>query len=356
MKKILAICFLTAVTVTLNAQKTFTSKKEALDFLKETLSANFVKTAVIGKEDGKKFNDYNWYFEYKLTDEYLIVYRKSSDGPFGFSQKTDPSTQMKFNEISFVSGANKSKKFKNTPGLIFMNNGNPFGNRNKGIQEEMIINSYVHNLVNIPFNNANDEEVYKSVSNAIDAIAKENERVATESKRQNAESESKKRTLLIKQNANEYSVFPNYKIYTEDGTQKALPDYIEKNRRFKDKPTLVMTWAYNWCPPCIKKIDEILKADLAKKYNVILVNRNPETEISFPDIRVRLATKSPGYTTDAIVLFDRNGELAPMDANSAPIFLWLDKNLKIVGLYKSYAITTELIGETLLEVEKNTKN
>lgn len=361
MKKLITICLLMATTITINAQKTFTSKKEALEFLKETFSSNFVKTAVIGKEDSKKFNDYNWYYEYKLTDESLIIYRKATDEPFDFSQKKDPATQMKFTDISFVSGRNKSKKFKNTPSLIFYcNKGNGFANRNKGIQEEDIIDMYVHYLVNIPFNNANDEEVYKSINNAIETIAKENENVATENKRINAETKKlesenaiNKQKLLFKE---KYSVLPNYKVYTEDGLQKILPYYLESNRQFKDKPTLIMTWAYKWCPPCIRIIDEILKADLTKKYNVILVNRNPETEISFSDLRVRLATKSPEYTKDAIVLFDRNNEFAPMDGNSAPLFIWLDKNLKIVYGQAGYGITTELIGKTLLEVEQNTKN
>jgi thiol-disulfide isomerase/thioredoxin len=365
MKKLLAIYFLLATTITINAQKTFTSKKEALEFLKETFEANFVKTAVVGKEDGKKFNDYNWYYDYKLTDEYLIINRKSNDQPFDI--ENDPSTQMKFKYINFVNTAKRSNNFKNTPSLVFFSKGfssKSFGNRNIGIQDKKTYRidgiDMPQYFVNIPFINAYDDEVPKSVNNAIEAITKENENVATENKRINAETKKlesenaiNKQKLLFKE---KYSVLPNYKVYTEDGLQKILPYYLESNRQFKDKPTLIMNWSYKWCPPCIRIIDEILKADLAKKYNVILVNRNDETEISFSDIRVLLANKSPGYTTDATVLFDRNDEFAPMDGNSVPLFLWLDKNLKIVDVHWGYDITTKLIGETLLEVEQNTKN
>lgn len=349
MKKLLTICLLMATTITLNAQKTFTSKKEALEFLKETLAANFVKTAVNCRYsyDGKSFTNDNNYFDYEITDEYLKIHEKRE------SKEGDDFVQvlMRFEDILYVKFVEKSIYFKNTLGIECTSKyeGIFKGTRTSKGKTSSSYNSF-------PFNNANNIEVYRSIKNAFNAIVKENEKVVIENKSQNAENESKQLSLLIKQNANEYAVLPNYKVYTEDGSQKALPDYMEKNRHFKDKPTLVMTWAYNWCPPCIKKIDEILKADLAKKYNVILVNRNPETEISFPDIRVRLATKSPDYTTDAIVLFDRNHEFAPLDNNSAPVFIWLDKNLKMVGLYKGYAITTNLIGETLLEVEKSTKN
>ncbi len=362
--KILTIIFLLmAATIGVNAQKTFISKAEALEFLKETLAANFVKTGVIGKEDGKKFNDYNWYYDYKLTDESLIIFRKSNDEPFDFSQKKDPATQMKFEDLSYVGAAKKSKKFKNTPSLIFWcNKGDGFKNRNIGVQDQQTIDMYVHYLVNIPFNNSNENEITISVNNAINAIVKENEKVAIENKTVtaekkniNAEIELKQKKVLIKQNATEYSSLPNYKVYTEDGLQNSLPDYIEKNRHFKDKPTLVMTWGY-WCNPCIKKIDEILKADLAKKYNIFLINRDLGSQLSTEVFKLKWSKNSQSYTADAIVLFDRNGEFAPMDNNSAPVFIWLDKNLKMVGIYKSYAISTALIGETLLEVEQNTKN
>ena len=359
MKKLTTIFLLISTIFTANAQKTFTSKKEALEFLKETLEPNFVKTAVVGKEDGKKFNDYNWYYDYKLTDKSLIIFRKSNDEPFDFSQKKDPATQIKFEDISYVGAANKSKKFKNTPSLIFWcNKGGGFKNRNIGVQDQQTIDMYVHYLVNIPFNNSTKNEITISVNNAINAIVKENEKVAienetvtTEKKNINAEIELKQKKVLIKQNATEYSSLPNYKVYTEDGLQNSLPDYIEKNRHFKDKPTLVMTWG-SWCNPCIKKIDEILKADLDKKYNIFLINRALEGLQSTEVFKTGLFFK----TSAAIVLFDRNDEFAPMDNNSVPVFIWLDKNLKMVGLYKSYAITTALIGETLLEVEKNTKN
>jgi hypothetical protein len=56
------------------------------------------------------------------------------------------------------------------------------------------------------------------------------------------------------------------------------------------------------------------------------------------------------------VLFDRNGQFAPLDNNSAPLFIWLDKNLKIVYVQPGYGFTVELIEEKLLEVEQNTKN
>jgi thiol-disulfide isomerase/thioredoxin len=345
MKKLITICLLIATALTVDAQKTFSSKAEALGFLKETFSANFVKTAVNCKYsyDGKSFTSDNNYFGYEITDEYLKINEKREN------KEGDDFVQviMRFEDILYVKFVEKSIYFKNTLGIEFTSKyeGIFEGTRTSRGKTSSSYNSF-------PFNNANDIEVYRSIKNAFNTIVKENEKVTTENKSLNAESEPKKLSLLIKQNANEYSVLPNYKVYTEDGTQKALPDYILNNRRFKDKPTLVMTWGY-WCNPCIKKIDEMLKADLAKKYNIFLINRDLESQLSTEVFKLKWSKNSQSYTSDAIVLFDRNGEFAPMDNNSAPVFIWLDKNLKMVGLYKSYAITTELIGETLLEVEKN---
>jgi len=356
MKKILSICLLMAATFIVNAQKTFSSKKEAIEFLKETLAANFVKTAVVGKYDGKIFNKYNYYFDYELTDEYLKIYKKTESGDVDDYYQNYRWELFKFEDIRGVTLIEKSTYYKNVIGVGFTSRYQ--GDFQSGVGRTPG-NSRTENSQSygqFPFNNANNIEVMGSLRNAIKAIVKENENVATEKKRIDAEIALKRQKLLLKENPAGEIFLPNFKVFTEAGLQEVLPDYIQNNKRFKDKPTLVMTWAYNWCNPCIKKIDEILKADLAKKYNVILVNRNSETEISFSDIRVRLATKSPKYTKDAIVLFDRNGQFAPLDNNSAPVFIWLDKNLKIVYVQPGYGFTVELIEEKLLEVEQNTKN
>jgi hypothetical protein len=338
MKKLTTIFLLISTIFTVNAQKTFTSKAEAFEFLKETFAANFVKTAVNCKYsyDGKSFTNDNNYFDYEITDGSLKIYekRERKDGDDSVNYL------INFEDMSGLKFVEKSIDFKNTLGIEFRSK---YEGIFKGTQKSR--GSINRSYISIPFNNANDIEVYGSIENAFLAIFKENRKIEIENTK-----------LLIKQNATRYSFLPSYKVYTEDGLPKVLPDYIEKNRRFIDKPTLVMTWGYNWCRACIQQIDAILKADLAKKYNVILVNRNSETEISFSDIRERLATKSPEYKTDALVLFDRNGEFDQMEGGNAPLLIWLDKNLKIVGIYNSYVISGKLIGRILSETEKNTKN
>ncbi len=376
MKKILTICLLMAATFIVNAQKTFSSKKEAIEFLKETFETNFVKTAVIGRYDGidgKIFNKYNYYFDYEFHDKFLVIFHKSDGDESTYYQNTSWE-KFRYEAIRDITLLKKSTAYKNLIGVKFTSIYDGEFSYGVGRASGTIRTRGTNSNGSFPFNNANNIEIMGSIRNAIKAIATENKiaidaaietdkiayetekiaiktkKIAIETMTSNAAIELKKQKSLFKES---YSVLPNYKVYTEDGIQKSLPDYIEKNRRFKDKPSLVMTWGY-WCSPCIKRIDEILKADLAKKYNIFLINRDLESQLSTEVFKLKWSKNSQSYTSDATVLFDRNAEFAPLDNNSAPVFIWLDKNLKMVNLYKSYAITVDLIGETLLDVENTT--
>ena len=355
MKKILTICLLMAATFIVNAQKTFSSKKEAIEFLKETFETNFVKTAVIGRYDGidgKIFNKYNYYFDYEFHDKFLVIFHKSDGDESTYYQNTSWE-KFRYEAIRDITLLKKSTAYKNLIGVKFTSIYDGEFSYGVGRASGTIRTRGTNSNGSFPFNNANNIEIMGSIRNAIKAIATENKiaiDAAIETMPSNAAIELRKQKLLFKES---YSVLPNYKVYTEDGIQKSLPDYIEKNRRFKDKPSLVMTWGY-WCSPCIKRIDEILKADLAKKYNIFLINRDLESQLSTEVFKLKWSKNSQSYTSDATVLFDRNAEFAPLDNNSAPVFIWLDKNLKMVNLYKSYAITVDLIGETLLDVENTT--
>lgn len=173
MKKLITLCLLLNIVCTINAQKTFTSKAEAIQFFKETMLANFIKTPVIGKYDGVKFNDYNWYYDYELTDTYLKIIRKSGDEPDDWFQKNHTWAEMKFTDITRVLISEKSKDFKKVTGLTFKSR---YANFQSGygrtLQKKTTTSSSYSET--FPFINAMDKEIVISLINAINTIAKEN--------------------------------------------------------------------------------------------------------------------------------------------------------------------------------------
>ena len=159
-------------------------------------------------------------------------------------------------------------------------------------------------------------------------------------------------TKYIK-NANDLKItgtfLKNYSLNNSENIGVNMHEFIEKNRRFKDKPTLVVTWAF-WCPPCLAIIDKILKSDITANYNIAIVNRDGKTD--YADIKSKISIRKTDYfTNDILFLIDRENQLEALDKNSAPMFIWLDKKLAIKGIYNSYDITISAINSMFQQIE-----
>jgi hypothetical protein len=95
-------------------------------------------------------------------------------------------------------------------------------------------------------------------------------------------------------------------------------------------------------------------------YNIILINRDdeetktayPSLFISFSDLKNQLASHSPSYNEDALLLFDRNNQLFDIDNGATPLWVWLDKKLNIIGAYQGYTISVAAIRNVLLSIEQ----
>ena len=148
-----------------------------------------------------------------------------------------------------------------------------------------------------------------------------------------------------------YSTLPQYEIYTPDSLLVNLPEYLLKSRPYKDKPTLIVTFLYPYCNPCTRIIDSLLNAGIALHYNVILINRDG-TKYSYTEKKKELAARLPNYNEDAILLYDPNNQLADIDNEATPTFLWLDKNLDVVGSFTGYRIYLSDITGILSKIEQ----
>jgi hypothetical protein len=209
---------------------------------------------------------------------------------------------------------------------------------------------------NFPFLLSHDDKMEENINNAFKAIKTGLNEVPTAVKENKADSlkfAAEKRRLA-------YSALPGYKVLSPSLTASNLPNYISWKKPFKDKPSLLITWSYKWCPPCLKIIDSLLNLGLAKKYNLILVNRDaeivkettPKYYISYADLSAALANRKPDYNQDALLFYDRSNELDDIDNSSTPLFIWLDNKMNIITTFHGYRINTSTITGILDDIEK----
>jgi hypothetical protein len=177
MKKIVGLCLLMAVASFSFGQETFTSKQEALNFLKKTFSASFIKTGVYGKYDGKKFNDYKYYYDYELTDTSLKIYRKYGDEPDDWFQKNHTWAEMQFGDINSVKASEKSEDFRKLTGLTLKSRYAKFQSGYGRTPEKRTATSSSYSET-FPFEIKKDTTIIKSIINAINAIYREDKAAA----------------------------------------------------------------------------------------------------------------------------------------------------------------------------------
>lgn len=146
---------------------------------------------------------------------------------------------------------------------------------------------------------------------------------------------------------------PELVLYNTAGEKVKVNDYINTNKKFQDKPTLLMTWSATWCGPCIKIIDSLLLTHkITDQYNLVLVSRDDDSEKSkesksYISLENTIAflknSKRYNYWKNALLLFDRDNRFKNMDDETTPTFLWLDKDLKIFNMYIGYDINIGFI-------------
>lgn len=342
--KIIALLFFATLTSYAFAQKTFTAKQEALEWLAESFSTNFIKAPVTINSNNRESS-----YDYKINETHLIIIIKTES-------ESDKWVTVPYVNMSEIYSLQKNDYFKKITGIGFKpafgdSYGVSFGKEYKKYEGE---NLYTIKAV-FPFECKKDDIVISSLINAVNTIAKAN-KADTKIAGQKVD--------LIKQEADVKASYQNaidlkiegtflktYSLYNSENLSVNMHDFIEKNRRLKDKPTLVVTWSHTWCPPCLKKIDELLGKGIASEYNIIIVNKDGKT--SYADIKSKMSTRKTDYFThDILFLLDKDNQLEPLDKNSAPMFIWLDKNMAIKGIHHSHAISVSAISIMLESLSK----
>lgn len=335
------------------------TREEAVNILKEAFSTRFVKTEVVRVDESGGYT-----YDYEITGSYIVIRSKFTAG-----EDSDPRnhhwTYLPMENIGAAFSSNAEfPVFKKTTSLIFTSAGSSIfktGNGKIHLKGEI----YATQQQKIPFKLGKDDPIVDVIMNAIKIIAVESAKetkIAEE--KLNAEKRKKDTDDLfttdnrLKQIA--YYKLPSYEVFTSDSVKVNLATYMEKNRTYMDKPTLLVTFSSIWCGPCLKIIDSLLTSEAALKYNIVLVNRDEENpkkvanySPSFSDIRKKIAARTPNYNEKAILLFDRNNQFEDIDNNSAPFFIWFDKKLNIIGTYNDLRINTPNIISTLDAIDND---
>ena len=334
MKKIIIISFLLAIATFSFAQQTFTSKKEALNYLNQTFSKYFIKSEVQKQEEGK---EYRLLYDYEITEIFIKIHTKYVNN---FGKDVDYMI-MKFGDINGVDLITKNEKlasyFKNSTALNFRSKYPSFQSRGSSNYSQMF-----------PFELTKTDNVQASIIEAINTITREDKAIAKVAQQKIIEDD--RLAFLNQEQEIKGKLLPNYEIFTSENIKINLRDYIDKNRPFKNKPLVLVTWSNKWCPICVIKIDSLLKSGVALNYNIVLVNKE-DRKADFSVLKIEILNHTPNYNKDAILLFDKDNQLEPIDKNSAPFFIWLDKNLKIIRSFSGYAINVSTINNILAEIE-----
>jgi hypothetical protein len=148
-----------------------------------------------------------------------------------------------------------------------------------------------------------------------------------------------------------YTSLPSGNMMNTKGKEVDFIEYIRKERLYKDKPTLFITWSDVFCVPCSRLIDSIIAKDLTRTFNLVLVNKDKEIGI---EKITTLLNKHPAFNQKALSLFDTYNILKSIDEGIAPMMFWMDKDLNIAGAFMGYAITANKIEELLVQVANKT--
>lgn len=158
-----------------------------------------------------------------------------------------------------------------------------------------------------------------------------------------------------------FTVLFSYQSLLAKRTLSELPNSKVKNYRGNDvslssinndgKPILIFTWSKNWCNPCVMRLNEM--AEYYKKWQketgVKIIALNLDKKESYNDVKQFANEK--GWTFD--IYQDAYGEfIDDTKITSAPLSVFLNKNLKIVKQYLTYSVTPQQFYGILINIDK----
>ncbi len=153
--------------------------------------------------------------------------------------------------------------------------------------------------------------------------------------------------LSIPVKFNLYKSFEERKVKTSTNKEVTLLNYLKSNRKFNDKPTLILTW-FTFDHSGKKIIDSLIANNTYKKYNIVIINRNAKKFYEKnSEFIIKTSNENPLYAKYLISLFDFQSDLSFKDREATPMLFWLDKDLNIVTSTVTNEITINKIENIL---------
>jgi hypothetical protein len=172
MKKVFAVALLLTISALSHGQKQFTSKQEALSWLKEAFAKYFVKSAVNETENKKIVgvieSSANQFFDYEFTDTYLLISRKNKN-----FQMPNWIVLLPFDKINRITTVTSSEYayYKQATHVLVKSNCNCFkyieGKTFKG--EGKFDN--LQDRAQFPFNLNEEKDISQSLQNAFTVLS-----------------------------------------------------------------------------------------------------------------------------------------------------------------------------------------
>jgi len=151
---------------------------------------------------------------------------------------------------------------------------------------------------------------------------------------------------------------PNVVLHTAAKKEVKLNDFLSTDPKFMQRPTLIITWAWTWCGPCVRIIDSLLlNLETSKElYNVVIINKgekNTKGFANFDKVKQLLNENDRlNYYTQATMLFDFNNELVTYDEGKTPLIMWVNKKLELTNIALDLRIKVADIEIMLREADK----
>lgn len=212
-----------------------------------------------------------------------------------------------------------------------------YGNMDKITSEKDIIDGYFPNLY-YKFENVNQfngiirtsMHLIKKYSSSEDRKEKELA-VKLANKLKNSFplllSNEDRKFLGLPERTNLFEFTEKYSFFSiKENTPITIKEIVNDNIA-KNKITILYTFSFRWCQPCLKDIEELKEFD-AKKYDITLINVDKKSY----DYDVLSATikYKPEYLEKFRVVYDKYNELSIFDGAAAPYFYVYDSKGNLV--------------------------
>lgn len=210
-------------------QKTFTSRKEASIWLKETFSKCFVKTLYSTGQGSR-----HYYYDYELGDNYLVVKEKCIYYEGTANEKQELKWQSIFYSYSYK--LSQTTAMAQYSSFIEIKGDNITGGDGEYVNPNR--NQWKSLDFYFPFDLTKEKNTIESLQSAIDYIKlydkKAYQMYSDSVDRAKQEQEMK---------ATSSTSLKQFNVYTPDSAKINLHTYAYNNRQFKDKPTLLVTFS-----------------------------------------------------------------------------------------------------------------